>query len=290
MIKIKNILITIAIILVFIFVSFVTYNLAEPKAYDFMTKHFLTSKMPFDKYKKIYGSDDIVLVVIDAKTVEKYRWPWKRESYCKIFEYFHYAKPKVIIYDAIITTLDRENPASDQKFFRTVSQFNNLIVGFMPRFVKWENQDYGKKIDENFAKKFGLKVVDKSTKTPDLYKSMMTFPRAYFNVVKNIGSVSILPGFINGNISNWAVDEIYRNHEYIFKYKGSYYPSFALKTYLMLNGNPEIELTNKALKFPEKKYEIKQVKTYYQTITPLQSLSKRIFTQKLFCGRCNGIL
>ena len=221
MIKIKNILIAIVLMLVFVFVSFVTYNLAEPKAYDFMTKHFLTQKLPFDNHKKTYGSDDIVLVVIDAKTVEKYRWPWKRDQYCKVFEYFRFAKPKLLVYDAIITTLDKENPASDQKFFRTVNKFDNLIVGFMPRFAKWENPEYGKKIDENFAKKFGLNVIDKSTKTPDLYNSMMTFPRAYFNVVKHIGSVSILPGFINGNISNWAVDEIYRNHEYLFKYKNS---------------------------------------------------------------------
>ena len=151
-IKIKNILIAITLILVFVFVSFITYNLAEPKAYDFMTKHFLTKKLPFDGHKKTYGSDDIVLVVIDAKTAEKYRWPWKRENYCKIFEYFNYAKPKLIVYDAIITTLDKENPASDQKFFRTVNKFNNLIVGFMPRFAKWENQEYGKQIDESFAK------------------------------------------------------------------------------------------------------------------------------------------
>ena len=268
--RIKQIFTAIVITFIFILIALLTYNYAEPKAYDFMTKNVLIQKLPFDKIKKNYGSDDIVLVVIDAKTVEKYRWPWKREAYCKIFEYFNYAKPKLIVYDAIITTLDKENPVSDQKFFRTINKFDNLIVGFMPRFAKWENLEYGKQIDESFAKKFGLDVVDKTTKTPDLYRSMMTFPKAYFDVVKNIGSVSIIPGFINGNISKWAVDEIYRNHEYIFRYKGAYFPSFALKAYLMLNGNPQIELTNKALKFPSTHYEIKQRKTYYQTITPIR--------------------
>ncbi|MBQ7763832.1 adenylate/guanylate cyclase domain-containing protein [bacterium] len=268
--KFKQILLSIIITFIFVFVAFVTYNLAEPKAYDFMTKHFLSQKIPFDKYKKVYGTDDIVLVVIDAKTAEKYRWPWKREAYCKIFEYFKYVDTKLIVYDSIITTLDKENTTSDQKFFKTVSKFDNLIVGFMPRFAEWQDKEYGEKIDKAFENKFGLSVNDKSTKTPDLYQSMMAFPRAYFNVVKNIGSVSILPGFINGNISAWAVDEIYRNHEYIFRYKGSYYPSFALKAYLMLNGNPKIELTDKSLKFVDKNYEIKQTKTYFQTITPIK--------------------
>jgi len=256
--------------LVFSFIYILSYNLAEPKAYDFMTKHYLTKNLFFDTNKKVYGSDDILLVVIDAKTVEKYRWPWKRENYCKIFEYLNYAKPKLIVYDAIITTLDKENIESDRKFFRTLKKFNNLIVGFMPRFVKWENSEIGDRIDIKFANKFGLNVLDKSTKTPDLYKSIMSFPDEYFNSVKNIGSVSILPGFINGNISNWAVDEVYRNHEYIFRYKGAYYPSFALKSYLMLNDNPQIILTDKKLSFSEKDLSINQKKTYYQTITPLR--------------------
>ena len=94
--KIKNALIAIIITLIFIFVSFVTYNLAEAKAYDFMIKHFSTQKLPFDNHKKVYGSDDIVLIVVDAKTVEKYRWPWKRDLYCKLFDYFYsYTDEKV---------------------------------------------------------------------------------------------------------------------------------------------------------------------------------------------------
>lgn len=270
MIKIKQALTAIIIALIFVFVAFVTYNLAEPKAYDFMTKHVLVNKLPFDSYKKTYGSDDIILVVIDTKTVEKYRWPWKREMYCKIFEYFHYANPKVIVYDSVIASLDRENPESDKKFFNTVSRLNNLIVGFIPKFTEWQNPNEGKIIDENFAKKFGLNVVDKSTDTPDLYRSFMAFPQLYFDAAHNIGSVASFPGPINGNITEFGIDEIHRNHEYIFRYKSSYYPSFALRTYLMVNDYPQMLLTNKALKFPEKKFEIKHKKTIFQTIAPIK--------------------
>lgn len=268
--RFKQIFFSIIIIAFFLIVAYLTYNLAEPKAYDFMTKNVLTQKFSFDKHKKNYGSDDIVLVVIDAKTVEKYRWPWKRESYCKIFNYLNSAQPKIIIHDAIITTLDKDNIQSDKKFFNTVKQIDNLIVGFMPHFQSWENTDVGEKIDKQFEKKFGLNVIDKTSKTPDLYESFMAFPQEYLNVVKNVGSVSMLPGFINGNLSNWAIDEIYRTHEYIFQYKGTHYPSFALKTYLMLNDNPQIVLTDKKLSFPDKKYDIKQTRTYYQTITPIK--------------------
>ncbi len=269
--KIRLALTTIIVLLVFIFVYFMTYNLAEPKAYDYMTKHVLAQKLPFDTIKKVYGSDDIVLVVIDSKTVEKYRWPWKREVNCKIFEYFsQYAKPKLLIHDSILVTLDRDNPNSDKKFFNSINKFNNLIEGVMPSLAPWQNKDFGEKYDQAFLKKYGVTVNEKTNRTADLYESFMAMPEPFFNVVKHVGSVSMLPGSINGNISNWAIDEIYRNHEYLFTYKGGYCPSIALRSFLMLNNNPQVVLSDKALKFPELKYEIKQTKTYYQTITPIK--------------------
>ena len=141
----------IIIALIFLFVSFVTYFQGEPKAYDFMTKHFLTNKLPFDNHKKVYGSDDIVLVVIDSKTVEKYRWPWKREVNCKIFEYLHnYTDAKLIIHDSVLVSLDKDYPESDKKFFKTLSKIDNLIVGFMPNILPWKDKDFGEKYGSSY--------------------------------------------------------------------------------------------------------------------------------------------
>ena len=116
--KLKYFIFTVIILVFLYFVYFVTYTFVEPKAYDFMTRHVLTEKLPFDNNKQVYGHDDIVLIVIDSKTVETYRWPWKRELNCKIFEYFlNYAKPKAVVHDSVITTLDTEDPESDKKLF-----------------------------------------------------------------------------------------------------------------------------------------------------------------------------
>ncbi len=269
MTKIKQAFTAIIIALIFIFVAFVTYNLAEPKAYDFMTKHVLTNKLPFDNYKKIYGSDDIVLVVIDAKTVEKYRWPWKREMYCKIFEYFHYAKPKVIVHDSILVTLDKDNPNSDKKYFTTLSKFDNLIEGFMPSLQPWENPKFGEKYDKDFTK-YQIEVLDKTSKRPLLYESMMLFPKPYMDSVKHAGSVSMLPGSIDGNLSRYSVDEIYRNHEYFLKYNNGIYPSLALKTFLIANNYPKTIVTDTSMEFPELRYKVKLNKNQYQSISPIK--------------------
>ena len=268
--KFKALLLGLIIFLGLIFVYFVTYNFVEPKGYDFMVKHSLTEKLPFDNNKKVYGSRDIVLVVIDSKTVDKYRWPWKRELNCKIYDYFtKYAHPDIVVHDSIIATLDNDNPESDRKFFNSVNKLDNLVVGFMPSVMGWENKEFGQIYDSAFQK-FSIKAVGKTSSINNFYSSMMPFPKPYFDSVKHAGSVSMLPGFINGNLSSYAIDEVFRNHEYFLKYKGNVYPSVAMKTFLMKNNNPDVILTNNAIIFPELNYKIPQRTTHFQSIVPLK--------------------
>ena len=269
--KLKFAIFTIIVLLALYFVYFVTYTFVEPKAYDYMVKHVLTEKLPFDNKKQIYGSGDVILVMIDAKTAEKYRWPWKRETNCKLFEYFiKYAHPKVLVHDSILASLDKDNPESDKKFFKTISKFNNLVSGFMPSLQPWNDENFGKAYDKAFEEKFRLDVENKMTSEPDIYLSLMTFPEPYFQAVKNTGTVSLFPGFINGNLSSYAMDEIYRTHEYLIAYKGRLYPSLALKTFMLMRDNPKIKVTDSYIEFPDLKYKIKHKKTKYQIFTPIK--------------------
>lgn len=269
--KIRCALFTIIVLLVMCFVYFVTYSFVEPKAYDFMTKHVLTEKLPFDSFKQTYGSDDIVLVVVDDRTVERFRWPWKREAYCKIFDYFYeYAKPKIIVHDAIITTLDIDYPESDRKFFSTLNKFDNLIEGFIPSLKPYQSEEFGVNYDKAFAQKYALEVEDRQKVSPHLYNSLMPFPKPYFDVVKYAGSVAMIPGFLDGNLTSYFLDEIYRNHEYLTKYKGSIYPSLAMRTFLLAKDNPKMVLTDSRIKFPDLKYGFNIKKTDYQLIAPVK--------------------
>ena len=272
--KLKTFFSIIIITFIFIFVANVTYNLAEPKAYDFMTKHVLIKKLPFDKYKRNQGSDDVVLVVIDSKTVEKYRWPWKREVNCKIFEYFSkYAKEKVVVHDSILVTLDKDNPESDRKYFNTLNKFDNLVVGFMPIITSWNDLKDGENYDKNFTK-YQIEVVDKTSRSPILYESLMKFPNPYLQVIKHAGSVSMLPGAINGKLSKYTMDEIYRNHEYFLKYNNGIYPSLAMKAFLIYKDNPKVIISNTLIEFPELKYKVKLYKNQYQSTSPIKFYSK----------------
>lgn len=249
------------------FVYFVTYNFVEPKGYDFMIKRSLTEKLPFHN-KQIYGSDDVVLIVIDAKATEKYRWPWKRELYCKIFDFLReYTKADVVVFDSLISNTD--NSDSDKKFFNSVSKMDNLVTGFLPSVKQWENEDFGQAYDKIFIK-YSAKAEDKTTSIPYLYSSVVPYPQGYLNSAKHAGSVSMFPGFINGSFASYARDEIFRVHEYFLKYKGRIYPSAPMEAFLLKNKNPEMVLTNSHISFPELNYKIRQKTTTYQSIVPLR--------------------
>ena len=271
--KIKFAFLSIIVLLFLIFVYFLTYTFVEPKAYDFMTKHVLTERLPFDTHKQTYGSDDVVVVVIDTKSAERYRWPWKRELLCKIFNYFNdYTDAKVIVYDANISSLDKDNPESDKKFFNDINKIDNFVLGFIPQAMPWENQEQGAIYDKAFAKKFALNATNNKKLHQNLYQSILPYPTPCFNVIKNAGSVTAFPGFING-LSNWnifAMDEVFRTYEYVFEYKGQLYPSLALKTFLMAYDNPQMIVDDKTLAFPDLDYKIKLKTTPYQSIVPIK--------------------
>lgn len=271
--KIKFAFSSIIVILFLVFVYVITYTFVEPKAYDFMTKHVLTERLPFDTHKQTYGSDDIVVIVIDTKSAERYRWPWKRELLCKIFNYFNdYTDAKSIIYDANISSLDKDNPESDKKFFGDINKIDNFVLGFIPQAMPWENQEQGTIYDKAFAKKFALDATNNKKLHQNLYQSILPYPAPCFNVIKNAGSVTAFPGFING-LSNWnifAMDEVFRTYEYIFEYKGQLYPSLALKTFLIAYDNPQIVVGDKTLAFPDLEYKIKLKTTPYQSIVPIK--------------------
>ena len=271
--KIKFAFLSIIVLLFLIFVYFITYTFVEPKAYDFMTKHVLTERLPFDTHKQTYGSDDVVVVVIDTKSAERYRWPWKRELLCKIFNYFNdYTDTKVIVYDANISSLDKDNPESDKKFFNNINKIDNFVLGFIPQTMTWENQKHGAIYDKAFEKKFALNAVNNKKSHQNLYQSILPYPTPCFNVIKNAGSVTAFPGFING-LSNWnifAMDEVFRTYEYIFEFKEQLYPSLALKTFLMAYDNPQMIVDDKTLTFPDLDYKIKLKTTPYQSIVPIK--------------------
>lgn len=209
-------------------VVLVSWQIFEPNAYTFMVQKFTARQT---------APDDVVVIVIDDKSTARYRWPWKRELYGNIFEYLHnYASPKLIGYDAIIKTLDKEDPKSDENFFKTIKPIDNLVVGFVLLQEKFSDEKQGEIYTKNFNDKFKVKIIDKrKTAYPSRYRSISMYPQEYFNSVKYAGSVNSTRWDSNGNLM--LADQItsLNNH---------FYPSLALRMYMLLNGSNTLTLSD----------------------------------------------
>ena len=210
-----------------ILVVLISWQFFEPRAYNFMLENFTA---------KSTGSDEIVLIVIDDKSIEQYRWPWQRSLYAKIFEYLtSHANPMLIGFDALITSPDREHPESDKEFFATVKKINNLVTGFSPMVQDFPDNGAGQEYSEKFSKKFGIDINDvRKFPVGGKYKSLTRFPNEYFDVVKYTGSVN----------TSLNQDGYITMGDQIVSVEGKLYPSLALRMYLALNDTNKLTLTD----------------------------------------------
>ena len=185
----------------------------------------------FSAYKT--GSEEIAVIVIDDKSIERHRWPWKRDLYAKIFEYLNtYSSPKIIGYDAILSS--SEDKTSDKILFDTLHEIDNVVVGFSPLEQKDTNSDY----IEKFNEKFGINVNDnRKNDIPNIYHSISKFPNEYFNAVKYAGSVNI----------NQDYDGYLRRYDSVVTVNKNYYPSLALRMYMLMNNTNKVTLNRNNL-------------------------------------------
>ncbi len=259
------------ILITLLITTVLSYSVLEPKAYDFLMKTTVTQKLPFDNKKNVYGHDNVVLVMIDDKSIEKYRWPWKRDLNNKVLKYFQeYAKPKVLVHDFAVVNLDIDNPEADKRFFDTLRSMDNIIEGCLLSTSEYKNKEQGKEYDKFFTSKYSLKNVDIKTNMPVLYESIRIAPKPYIDSVKYSDSIMMVPGFFDNGLSIALGDETCRTHEYLVNYKGNILASVAMRTFLLLKNNPKIVINNTNFEFPELNYKINLIRTPYQLIVPIK--------------------
>lgn len=227
---------------IFLLVSFWVANcFFEPKAYDFMMRAFAANRP---------GSDNIVLVVIDDDSISRYRWPWKRELYANIFNYLNtVSNPKVIVHDAIISSLDKENPLSDKKYFETVSSINNLIAGLEFSFKPYSDSAGGISVDKAYYKKYSTPVIDERTSIEGFpFRSILGFPSDYYNVLNFAAPVSCPQDF----------DGVTRDISLFVSYKDYLYPYLAFRAFLFANNDAECRITQNAIECPTAEFKTRK--------------------------------
>lgn len=204
----------------------------EPKTYDFMMKIFGANKT---------GSENIVIVVIDDDSIAKFRWPWKRELYANMFSYIQTQNPKVIIHDAIISSIDKDNPSSDRTFFKTVSGLENFIAGLEFTYKPYSTPATGKVVDNAYYDKYATFVTDKRKSITGFpYKSILGFPNDYYNALRLAAPVSCPQNF----------DGVTRDISLFVPYKHYLYPYLGFRAFLFANNDAECIVTDQNVTCP----------------------------------------
>lgn len=235
----KSIIIIASVFILMLVAYYISSSFFEPKAYNFMVSRFSAQQN---------DSKEIVIITIDDKSIEQIRWPWKRELYGKIFRYLNdYTTCKVIGFDAKISTPDRDNPLSDKRFYSSIKDIDNLVVGFAPLTTSDASKTDGESYDKKFKNKFGINIEDKRSIRPkSSFQSLSKYPAEYFNSVKKVGSIN----------TTTADDGYIRTTDQLVNYKGTLYPSLALRMYSYLNENEGFIVKNKQVTDEKSKLKI----------------------------------
>ena len=214
-------------LIIFLIVWFISYTFLFPNVYNFMLKAFSATE---------YGNPDTVIVAIDDKSIDKVRWPWKREMYAKIMNYFsEYTDLKIIGLDTVVKGSDLQNPASDRAFYASAAKLSDkLVAAFVPTIQDYPEDIDGPIYESYFNQRFKINIEDKRTrKAAPIYKSMAVFPTEYFFSVKNVGSSA------NGM---HGVNKTFIKTYSLVNINGELYPSIALRMYLLANNTDKITL------------------------------------------------
>ncbi|MBE7708260.1 MAG: adenylate/guanylate cyclase domain-containing protein [Cyanobacteria bacterium SIG27] len=230
-------------ILIFIVVYSLTADFLQLKSYNIMNKLTVDKRTP---------SDEILLVVIDDKSLHEIgRWPWKREYYLEIFDYFeNYTNAKIMGYDGLVMAPDLEHPKSDEKFFNSIGKFKKLTAG-----VAFSTDNFEKGIDEKYynnllKSKTNIKILDKRSKkykTQSEFKSFTVLQKQYFENIKSLGFVNMdkdLDGYI-------------RKADQFYTYDNAFFPSMGFMMYSKYTGIDKFILTDKYTYGFSDKYTLK---------------------------------
>ncbi len=216
-------------IVLILFFSLVTIMFLEQFAYNFLVSHFVPVN---------HGSNDIIEVVVDDRSVEEKGRSWNRSDYADILAYFHkYTNANVIGLDVLMSTYDDSN-STDKKLLNQISKMDNLVVAFLPE----STSDFSdEELLVDFSKKFAVKTTA-STNFGTLFNGLKNSSKELLTNTKYFGSVLVEKSQGGDNVISSSN---------LVKIDDNYYPSLALKMYLVENNVNDLELDYFSLTVPK---------------------------------------
>lgn len=218
------------LILTVIFSAIAAFFLTKP-VYGFLVRNFVSNSKN--------SSQNTIIIAFDDRTAEKYTNWDSSSTLADLLDYFYtYTKNNSIALDI---SNQKHNPTNEGmvKKLDFLKKMPNLTTGFTPS----KDSDQNKPTFESFKnnQKLNVKIVGK-----DIY------PKRFFGI-ENI-SEYLAAQKINLGSVYFKEDEITHqvyNSEYLVRIGEDFYPSLALKTYLLENNTNNIILDNYNIIIPK---------------------------------------
>ncbi len=191
----------------------------------------------------IFANNDIIEVVFDDNTHQKYNWRNDSEKLIitDLLDYFYtYAKPEIVGLDITYISVRDDEKNSAPKFVKQVSKMDKLVSGFVPE-EDFDGLDT--RFIESFKRNHALSVTSdarKNSKTK--LNGVLDYSDNLIKSTKHFGSVKIQ----KDKTSDFVFDTIN-----IVKIKDAYYPSLSFKMYLMSNDTNEVVIENDYIYVPK---------------------------------------
>lgn len=217
----SKILILFILFIVSVSIYILSSNLLENKVNDTLTKILVKIQN-----KKV--SDNIVLIVIDDKSLNKIPWPWSKDLFSDMFYFLEKESgAKSIVFQNLIVFPDTYNPHSDELFFKNLKNYNKLINSYILLNSNVAGDVLPEEYIPIFESKSNIKIINKtSKKLVPSYKAVIKLPKDYLLNSKYFAS----------SIIHEDNDEIVRNYMPIVYFNGNFLPSLALSAYSMYTG------------------------------------------------------
>lgn len=219
-------------VLILAFIYLFSFNFIDNKACDLFTR----------VHTNIAGkahSDNVVLVLVDKKSLNKVSWPWKRNLFSDIFDYLEFISgAKVIAFQNLLIYPDTYSPESDSLFYLNLKNHNILINSFLFSGSSFAGDILPKEYLDVFLSKSNVNIIDKrNKKNGSSYKSIVKLPKQLL-----LNSKFFASSYIQED-----KDEIVRNYIPFVNIDGELLPSMALSAYSLYTGVNEFILYDNKL-------------------------------------------
>ncbi len=232
----KNLRVKVIVFIIFFLITIGIYLFAD-KFLDNRVNDFFINIITSIRNPK--PTDEVVLVVIDDKSLKNIAWPWRRDLFSDIFDFLEKkAHAKSIAFDNLILFPDTYYPDSDLIFNERLKEQNILINSYILLNSNMAGDILPSEYVRIFDTKSNVFIKDeRSDKSMPSYRSVINIPKSFLNNTKYLGS-SVIPE---------DDDTIVRHYMPVVLYNDKLYPSVALSAYAMYSGINHFVLYDKYL-------------------------------------------